>query len=191
MKGKEQSFQAMGETDEPSCCQDEPERKHRQSTVDLIDRGCLLDPSLAAWLTGHAQLLMDHLQLSGEVRVELVDDPAMSTAHERWLGDPTTTDVLTFDLRDSADDPVLDTDLMLCVDEARRQSESRGLPLEHELLLYFTHGLLHCLGYDDHDHADSHAMHQREDELLAAIGLPPVYAASASSSSTEHKGASS
>ncbi len=165
----------MGETDEPSCCQDEPERKHLLFTIDLIDRGCLIDPSQAAWLTEHAQRMMEHLELRGEVRVELVDDPAMSIAHQKWLDDSRTTDVLTFDLRESPDDPELDTDLMICVDEARRQSDSRGLPLEHELLLYFTHGLLHCLGHDDHDEADSQAMHQREDELLAAIGLPAIY----------------
>lgn len=174
------SMNAMSETDEPSCCpsssRDEPERRHHTGTVDLIDRGSLIEPSQAAWLTEHAQRLMHHLQLRGELRVELVDDPDMSTAHEKWLGDPTTTDVLTFDLRESADDPELDTDLLLCVDEARRQAQARSLPLEHELLLYITHGLLHCLGYDDHTQADSTTMHQREDELLAAIGLPAIYA---------------
>ena len=37
---------------------------------------------------------------SGEVRVRLVDDAEMATAHERYAGVAGTTDVLTFDMRD-------------------------------------------------------------------------------------------
>lgn len=118
----------------------------------------------------------------GEVRIRLVRDAEMARAHETHTGVGGTTDVLTFDLRDPAliaDDPLstpLDTDLLLCVDEAARQAEARGIPILHELLLYTVHGMLHCLGYDDHDEADAGAMHAREDEILTAIGLGVVFA---------------
>ncbi|VAX42159.1 hypothetical protein MNBD_PLANCTO03-1432, partial [hydrothermal vent metagenome] len=70
----------------------------------------------------------------------------------------------------------LDVDLLLCVDEARRQAEARGFTIERELLLYLVHGVLHCLGYDDHTEADAARMHAEEDRLLEAAGVGATYA---------------
>ena len=69
----------------------------------------------------------------------------------------------------------LDTDLLVCVDEGRRQSDRREIPLERELLLYIIHGALHCLGYDDHDQSEARAMHAREDEILESIGAGATF----------------
>jgi ssRNA-specific RNase YbeY (16S rRNA maturation enzyme) len=43
------------------------------------------------------------------------------------------------------------------------------------LLLYTLHGVLHCIGFDDHEEADFEAMHGAEDAVLAAIGVGPVF----------------
>jgi len=107
----------------------------------------------------------------------------MSVAHARYCSDPSTTDVLTFDLSSPSDREAnaaaeLDIDLLLCVDEARRQATSRGLELEHELLLYAVHGVLHCLGHDDHDEDEARRMHEREDEILQAIGVGKAFSVS-------------
>ncbi len=112
--------------------------------------------------------------MTGEVRVRLVNDAEMARLHERHTGVGGTTDVLTFDLRNRAGDP-LDTDLVVCVDEARRQADARGLTVEHELLLYIVHGILHCGEHDDHDPAAAALMHQTEDRVLAALGLGAAY----------------
>jgi probable rRNA maturation factor len=108
-----------------------------------------------------------------------VDDAEMAVAHERYSGIPGTTDVLTFDLREpgeSAAEPAqMDVDLYVCVDEARRQAAGRGHAVERELLLYIVHGVLHCLGEDDHDDATYARMHAREDEVLQAIGVGRVF----------------
>ncbi|USO00146.1 MAG: rRNA maturation RNase YbeY [Phycisphaeraceae bacterium] len=117
-----------------------------------------------------------HLGSPGEVRARVVSDAEMADAHERYSGVAGTTDVLTFDLSEAG---ALDTDLLVCVDEARRQADRRGHPVEHELTLYIIHGVLHCLGYDDKSDADSARMHAEEDRILTAIGLGPVYAAHA------------
>jgi len=114
-----------------------------------------------------------------DVSVLLVGDERMCELHAIHLDDPTTTDVLTFDLRDRSDiaGPLsVDGDLVLCVDEAARQADARGHDVARELLLYAVHGLLHLLGHDDHDPDEAAAMHVREDELLQAIGHEPVYA---------------
>ncbi len=111
----------------------------------------------------------------GEVRARVIDDTEMADAHQRWSGVAGTTDVLTFDLREDGRGP-LDVDLLICADEARRQAEARGIAVERELLLYIVHGVLHCLGFDDHDEAESARMHAEEDRLLAAAGVGATYA---------------
>lgn len=139
------------------------------------------------WLTERSRAALAHLGVAGDVRVAVVRDDEMARAHERFSNVAGTTDVLTFDLRDPAPPRAsrpcpspqapLDVDILVCVDEARRQAAARAVPLEHELLLYIVHGVLHCLGEDDHDPDAAARMHEREDRILAAIGVGAVYAA--------------
>jgi probable rRNA maturation factor len=134
---------------------------------------------VATWVQAAAATL----GLTGEIRVRLVDDAQMSAAHERYSRVAGTTDVLTFDLRDpesAAGNPAaMDVDIYACVDEAGRQAAHRGHGVERELLLYILHGILHCLGEDDHDDAAYARMHAREDEVLEAIGVGRVFGAAA------------
>jgi probable rRNA maturation factor len=148
------------------------------ASVHVGDATGRLGPATVPWLHQQASRAVAHLGVGGECRVRLVGDVEITAAHRRHLDEPGPTDVLTFDLSDPADpgDRVfLDADLMVCVDEARRQSARRGTTLEQELLLYIIHGMLHCLGHDDHSDADARAMHALEDEILRSIGVGPVY----------------
>jgi len=135
----------------------------------------VLDP--VRWLAGKAGA---ELGLVGELRVRIVGDAEMAAAHLAHCGVSGTTDVITMDLRDSpgaaARDGVLDADILVCANEAARQSSARGVNLEHELTLYILHAMLHCMGFDDHDDAAYAAMHAREDRVLAAIGVGTVFA---------------
>lgn len=109
--------------------------------------------------------------------VLVVDDAYMSRLHERHAGETGATDVLTFDAREDRSRPI-DADIVICADEAARRAAEFSHSIERELLLYCLHGLLHCLGYDDHDEAGWKRMHAREDEILAEIGVGPVFDAS-------------
>ncbi len=151
-------------------------------TVEVADPGHHLAPKDRTWLEGRVLAAMGVLEVGGEVRAKIIDDAAMSEAHQRYSGIPGTTDVLTFDLGEGAaggggsgGEGVLDVDLLICIDEARRQATSRGHTPERELLLYLVHGMLHCLGHDDHDEARAAAMHKKEDEVLKAIGVGAVF----------------
>ncbi len=143
--------------------------------------GRLAEPD-RGWVARQLGSCLGHLAAGGEVRVRVVDDAAMDAAHRRYCNIPGTTDVLTFDLRDAQQgaggasaDP-LDTDLLVCLDEAVRAAAARGHEVRRELLLYSLHGVLHCLGEDDHDDAAAARMHAREDAVLEAIGVGRVYA---------------
>lgn len=145
------------------------------------------------WLRRHLEQVLQMLSDRwSSVAVRVVGDATMARLHGKYLGDPTTTDVLTFwedDESANADDegphqpdglhrrpsPTRSVDLVVCLDEAHRQSASRGHSLERELLLYVIHGLLHCCGHDDRTEADAAAMHAEEDRILEALGVGSTF----------------
>lgn len=110
----------------------------------------------------------------GTVGIAIVDDRMMAKLHVQHTGVRGTTDVLTFDLRENPK-AILEADLIICLNEAKRQAKKRKHPVEHELLLYIVHGMLHLIGHDDHDPAAAQAMHKREDQLLAKLDIGPIY----------------
>lgn len=81
----------------------------------------------------------------GTVGVAFVDDSRMSAYHEQFMGDPSTTDVLSFPA--AGDDDYLG-DVVVCTDQAARQAERLGLPYMAELVVLVLHGCLHLAGYD-------------------------------------------
>ena len=144
--------------------------------VDIADPQGRLAAARLEWLISRAREALAFLGAGGEVRVRVVGDGEMAAAHEEFAGVPGTTDVLTFDLTDpDAPRTQLDADILVCADEASRQAAARGHEAERELLLYIVHGVLHCVGFDDHDESAAAAMHAREDQVLAAIGVGPTY----------------
>ncbi len=143
--------------------------------LDLLDPESRLTPAQRVWVLGHARPALAMLGARGEARVKVVGDSEMALAHELHKSVPGTTDVLTFDLEPD-DQALLDTDILVCIDEAQRQAQRRGHSPERELLLYIVHGVLHCVGYNDTDEAGAAAMHAREDELLEGVGVGATFA---------------
>ena len=134
------------------------------------------DPPASDWLEARLGHILALLEIGeADLSLAVVDDATMARLHEESCNEPGTTDVLTFDLRDEADEAPLEGELVLCIDEAARQAARQGHATRLELLLYAVHGMLHLLGEDDHDPAAARRMHQREDELLTAAGVGPVY----------------
>ena len=136
--------------------------------VDVADddvawiRRCLEEVVLASGVSVHRLDLI------------LIDDATMAKLHGDFLDKPETTDVLTFDLRENEESPI-EGEVYACIDEARRCIADRSHPVRAELLLYGVHGLLHLAGHDDHDPDDHRRMHEREDELLRAVGVGSIY----------------
>ena len=99
-----------------------------------------------------------------EVSIAFVDDEAMKDLNRRYRRKNRTTDVLTF----AGDEPLLG-DIVISLDQARRQAadEKHSLPTEVRYLIL--HGILHAIGYD-HER-DQGEMNALEVEVRAAVGL--------------------
>ncbi len=143
--------------------------------VQLLIETPDLKPSLKRRLDAELKRIAGLAGLTrGCITLVIVDDRRMSEMHGQYKDDPATTDVLTFDLRESGDEPI-EGDIILCLDEARRQAGERGHDIRTELLLYAVHGLLHLMGYDDRRAADYRRMHAKEDELFQLAGYGKVF----------------
>ena len=118
---------------------------------------------------------------SGEISIRLADDAEMSHLHEQHKGIAGPTDVLTFDFqRPHAGKEGrchLEAEIVIDGQVAQRQARSRHHEPGAEAMLYIVHGLLHCLGHDDHEPTQAAAMHRREDATLRRIGVGPAYRA--------------
>jgi len=151
----------------------EPGAAAHALSIEVLDPRALLGSAERGELEALTHALAPRLGTPGSVRVRLVDDREMSRTHERTHGDARTTDVISLNLAPEAGP--IDADLVVCVDEARRQGAARGHRVAHELVLYIAHGVLHCLGHDDLDDASSRRMHTLEDDLLESIGIGRVF----------------
>lgn len=123
-------------------------------------------------LVAQAQFLMRRLGLNPacEVSVLLTSEEHMAQLHLDYMDEPGATDVLSFPMDELVEGSDLEGtlgDIVLCPAVAARQAGEAGHPLDAELRLLLTHGMLHLLGHD-HAEPDEHAvMFGLQDSLLA------------------------
>lgn len=103
------------------------------------------------------------------VSVVLLGDRELARLHADFLGDPSPTDVIAFDLGDEGGAA---GEICCSVSCARRVARERGVPAKRELALYLVHGALHLCGYDDHAPRDRARMRAAEKRVLGALGYP-------------------
>lgn len=99
-----------------------------------------------------------------EVSIAFVDDAAMTALNRRFRHKNKTTDVLTF----PGDDAFLG-DIVISVDQARRQAADEKHSLANEVRYLILHGILHALGYD-HE-TDQGEMNALELDARSRVGL--------------------
>lgn len=104
----------------------------------------------AAALRKIAETLLGALkQNRAELSIALVGDREMRPLNRKYRKKKKTTDVLSFLVEDQ---PVCGAkilgDVVISVEQARRQAKARGKTLKSEMATLLIHGILHLLGYD-------------------------------------------
>ncbi len=157
---------------------EEPEPPSSSISIDIqLDESIEQDQSII----DHIALYLDQackIQSigSGHISIYITHDHEMAELHSEHTGIHGTTDILTFDLRDDINNhTIVEVDIVLCIDEAKRQAKSRNHRLIDELLLYSIHGLLHVQGYNDHEESDYQRMHKQEDHILTELGIGVIF----------------
>ncbi|MCD4823467.1 MAG: rRNA maturation RNase YbeY [Phycisphaerae bacterium] len=102
----------------------------------------------------------------GELDIAVVDSREIARINRQYLNHAGPTDVISFDL--SADDGsgLLNGQIVVCAEVARKQAVRHGCGMQEELLRYVAHGLLHLMRYDDTTEEKAKKMHARQEKLL-------------------------
>ena len=135
-----------------------------------------LDTDNAA-LVRLATFALDQLRIHplAELSILLVDEDTMSAYHEKYLGEPGPTDVLSFPMDElrpptDGDEPSagLLGDIVLCPAVTERQALENRRSASEEAEYLLVHGMLHLLGYD-HANPEEHAeMFGLTDKIISA-----------------------
>jgi probable rRNA maturation factor len=147
------------------------------------ESGVDVDESDLAALARH---VLDDMRVHplAELSVLLIDEPAMTELHVRWMGEEGPTDVLAFPMDElrlpqpgghgdhGSPDPdaaeVLLGDVVICPQVAAAQAAEAGQDVQDEIDLLCTHGILHLLGYDHAEPKEHATMFGLQDRLLAS-----------------------
>lgn len=101
------------------------------------------------------QTLLAEGAAEGELSVSLVTREEMADLHERYMGEPGPTDVLSFPQNEDG----LLGDVVICPGVAAEQNRDAA----GEIRLLLVHGILHLLGYDHQGEEDRMKMWARQE----------------------------
>jgi len=88
-------------------------------------------------------------QSRAELSIALVGDREMLPLNSKYRKKKQTTDVLSFFVEDQPmSGAKILGDVVISVEQARRQAKQRGKTLKSEMVTLLIHGILHLLGYD-------------------------------------------
>lgn len=114
-----------------------------------------------------------HVSPAADLSILFVDEDAMAVLHEKWLGLPGPTDVMSFPMDEltsgspeAITPPGMLGDIVVCPSVAAKQAQAAGHGLEEEMLLLTTHGILHLLGYDHAEPEEEAVMFEMQRRLL-------------------------
>lgn len=112
-----------------------------------------------------------------EISVTFVRSRTIHTINKKYRGIDRPTDVISFavnDVPELVDMPDKDLgDLFINIDYAKRQAKNYGHSYEREVGFLFTHGMLHCLGYDHMTPEEEKEMFDLQNKILDPI-LPRI-----------------
>jgi probable rRNA maturation factor len=105
-----------------------------------------------------------------ELSVVLTNDDQIAKLNRTYRKKSRPTDVLAFAQREGEPGGRRDLlgDVVVSVDTARRQADSRGWDITSEVTMLIAHGLLHLLGWDHATAAEDRRMRRETDRLCDA-----------------------
>ncbi|MCL5116859.1 MAG: rRNA maturation RNase YbeY [Firmicutes bacterium] len=122
----------------------------------------------------HAALVNLGESEEAELSLLLTDDATVHELNRTYRGVDKTTDVLSFSQREGENPDEWDTllgDVIISVEQARRQAEEYGHSMAREVGFLTVHGVLHLLGWDHEEPDDERRMMAKTEEILLTVGL--------------------
>ncbi len=131
-------------------------------SIEKIDKNKIIE------CAGH--ILKAMAEDDAELSLVLVNDMYIRNLNWKYRQKDSATDVLAFPMRDSRrlSGSILG-DVVISVETAKREAMKRKKDFQEEFDLYFVHGILHLLGYDDEKPRARKKMKTKEKELMESL----------------------
>ncbi len=109
-----------------------------------------------------------------KLSIAFVDNNEIKKLNRKYFDSNEVTDVIAFPL--SSHKSALSGEIVVSVETAVDTAVKENVDVEGEIILYVVHGLLHLLGYRDGNRNDAEIMHNKELDVLKALGynMPKV-----------------
>jgi probable rRNA maturation factor len=115
------------------------------------------------------QSFLREISVGGHLGVHLIDAKEMAALNEKFLGHTGSTDVITFDYHETAEE--LQGEIFISVDDAVECAPRYRTSWPEEMTRYLVHGVLHLQGHDDHAAAARRKMKKLENRWLKQLSL--------------------
>ena len=147
-----------------------PKRKmDMKITIENLQKQISINP--ARIIRAAKKTLLYKKVKRAHLSLALVSDQRIKALNKRYLKREYTTDVLSFDLKDSQRKTKdIEGEIVISAAAAVRNAKRYQSAIEPEIVLYVVHGILHLLGFDDHSKTDAEQMRQEERKILKALG---------------------
>lgn len=104
---------------------------------------------------------------TGAIQFIIIDDDALLELNRTYLNHDTLTDIITFNYNSELGG--ISGDIYISHDRVVDNAEQYDVSVIHELMRVMVHGVLHLIGYDDHNETDKQLMRNRENYYLSLL----------------------
>lgn len=119
-----------------------------------------LGDEITIWL---GKVIQNHHYNYSEINYTFLTDEELLEINKTYLNHDFYTDIITFD---NTIKEMISADIMISVDRVKDNAIHQNEKFEHELMRVMAHGILHCLGFKDHNEESKYEMRRKEDEVL-------------------------
>lgn len=126
--------------------------------MHINKRGYRVDFS---WLDDFSAVAIKRFKIKKEISIAILSPAEIKKLNKIYRQKNKVTDVLSFNL----DDEQILGEIVICLDQAKKQAKEKKTSLQAELKLLVVHGTLHLLGYD-HEISTASAERQEAEEIF-------------------------
>jgi probable rRNA maturation factor len=118
------------------------------------------ETDLAPWLNNIAQ---QEGYAVAQLEYNFVGADIMLSLNQEYLNHDTDTDIITFDYTESK---VIKAEAYISYEALKKNAQTYSQTIEEETLRLLSHGLLHCMGYNDKINEQKELMRSKEEDCI-------------------------
>ena len=109
------------------------------------------------------ELIIEEGKEMGEITYIFCNDKFLLERNQKYLNHDTLTDIITFDY---CQGDIISSDIMISIDRVKENSTIFENSFSDELKRVMSHGILHLIGYNDHNKKDKEIMREKENYYM-------------------------